>query len=375
VLHDFLTENRALLIDRCLAMVAIPGGVARAEHGVHGTPIFLDQLIDTLSNEQRIGPLQDDLKSRHGHDAASSAIAKTASLLGRDLLEQGLTLEQVVHHYGNVCQVVTSLAYENGAPIEVDEFRTFNRCLDNAVAAAVTEYTIRKFPAASESAAAAPHLPLGPLLQELLNHLQTATLVVRAIKTGNVGISGATGAVLDRSLLGMRTLIDRSLAETRMAAGTPALPKAIHLATFLSHVAASALLDSRALGCRFTVAPVDNGITVHADAELLSSTLGNLLHNAFKSTQAHTEVRLHAHAVRDRVLIDIEDHCGGLPNGAAQDFLSPGARNGEDRSGSEITLDICRRSIAANHGVLRLHDVPGSGCILTIDLPSLPQRQ
>jgi chemotaxis protein histidine kinase CheA len=34
-----------------------------------------------------------------------------------------------------------------------------------------------------------------------------------------------------------------------------------------------------------------------------------------------------------------------------------------------MALDTCRRNVEANHGELRMRDVPGCGCIFTIDLP------
>ena len=54
---------------------------------------------------------------------------------------QGFSIEQVVHDYGDVCQSITDLAVELGAPISTEDFRTLNRCLDNAIAGAVTEFT------------------------------------------------------------------------------------------------------------------------------------------------------------------------------------------------------------------------------------------
>ena len=59
---------------------------------------------------------------------------------GRDLQLQGFTVSQVVHDYGDVCQSITELAIETGAPISVGDFRILNRCLDDAIASAVTEY-------------------------------------------------------------------------------------------------------------------------------------------------------------------------------------------------------------------------------------------
>jgi hypothetical protein len=70
----------------------------------------------------------------------ASDVGTTAALHGGDLFREGYTIEQVVRDYGDVCQAVTKLAIETKAPISVDEFRTFNRCLDNAIAGAVTEY-------------------------------------------------------------------------------------------------------------------------------------------------------------------------------------------------------------------------------------------
>jgi signal transduction histidine kinase len=368
VLQDFLTTNRMVLIDRCRAMVTSRSAPKNPEfesvHQIpmaHGIPIFLDQLIKTLTVEQ----------TSDSGDPTASELAATATLHGHDLFDRGFTLEQVVRDYGDICQSVTNLAYETGAPIEVDEFRTFNRCLDNAIAAAVTAYARRQAAAAAEDDFQTVNSRLGPFAHELRNYLHTAILAVRAIKAGKVGISGATGAVLDRSLLGMRSLIERSLAEVRIAAPVPARLRPMRLANFVGDVAASASLDSQVRGCHFTVTPVDEDLMVNADPEMLSSAVGNLLQNAFKFTKPHTEVRLHVHVVADRVLIDVEDHCGGLPAAAAEKPLLPFAQSGEDRSGLGLGLDICRRSVEVNNGILRVRDVPGSGCVFTIDLPRI----
>jgi signal transduction histidine kinase len=80
---------------------------------------------------------------------------------------------------------------------------------------------------------------------------------------------------------------------------------------------------------------------------------------------------LHTRLVADRLLIEVEDHCGGLPAGTPDKLLLPFVQSGEDRSGLGLGLDICRRSVEANKGILRVRDIPGSGCIFTIDLPYL----
>jgi signal transduction histidine kinase len=376
VLHDFLKTNRAILIDQCRAMVASRSEPKSSDQELaHGIPIFLDQIIETLTIEQTTAPLKgpitpDTLRS------SVSEIGSMAALHGRDLLKRGFTLDQVVRDYGDVCQAVTSLAFETGTSIEVDEFRTFNRCLDNAIAGAVTEYAFQQAAVTTEDGFQAMNSRLGPLAHELRNFLHIATYAVKAIKAGNVGMTGATGGVLDRSLMGMRSLIDRSLAEVRVTAGLPPRFKSIRVGDFLGEIAAASSLDPLARECRFAMTPVDPDLEVSVDPDMLAAAVGNLLQNAFKFTKRHSEVHLHARLSGGRLLIEVEDHCGGLPGGAPETLLLPFVQSGEDRSGLGLGLDICRRSVAANNGVLRIRDVPGSGCVFTVDLPypSLPDK-
>ena len=91
---------------------------------------------------------------------------------------------------------------------------------------------------------------------------------------------------------------------------------------------------------------------------MLFAAVGNLLQNAFKFTQRHTEVSLNVYAAADRIRIDVEDHCGGLPEGFAEEGFTPFAQSGVDRSGFGLGLAICLRSVKANNGVLTVRDMP-----------------
>jgi signal transduction histidine kinase len=374
VLHEFLTSNRQLLIDRCRGMIDDRFGPRmRGRQSVHGVPVFLDQLINILIIEQQTGHSASALAGKAIIEA-NGAITATALRHGHELHDQGFTLEQVVRDYGDLCQSVTDLAFKTHASIAVEEFRTFNRCLDNAIAGAVTEYA-RHSVVATEVVVEILNSRLGPLAHELRNHLHTATLVVAAMKLGNVGISSATGAVLDHSLLGMRNLIDRALSEVRVTARIPPRRQAIVLSTFLDTIRTAASFDALARGTPFQVEAVEEGIVVCADPEMLAASVGNLLQNAFKFTRHHTLVTLRARVAGDRVLIDVEDHCGGLPEGAVERMFLPFTQGGSDRSGLGLGLDISRRGVEANDGMLSVRDVPGIGCVFTISLPvSQPSR-
>jgi hypothetical protein len=212
MLHDFLTVNRTILVDRCRVMVGSRSDPkATQDELVHGIPTFIDQLIETLTLEQKWEPQGKSLSVRNSRGEVASDVGTTAAMHGRDLFLKGFTIEQVVRDYGDVCQAVTNLAVETGVHISVDEFRTFNRCLDNAIAGAVTEFS-RRTPASNDDSLQTLDERLGPRVQELRGHLHTAILAVTAMKAGSVGTGGATAAVLEQSLMSMRDLIDPSLA-------------------------------------------------------------------------------------------------------------------------------------------------------------------
>jgi signal transduction histidine kinase len=376
MMHVFLANNRSELIERCRAKVAQrPAREATAQQLQYGVPMFLDQLIRTLQLEQTSEPMDSRrISGPSGGGASLSEIGEAAAQHGRELLKLGFSVDQVVHDYGDLCQAITDLAYERDAPFLIDEFRTLNRCLDNAIADAVTEFSYQRDFAVADRQAIEMNERLGLFAHELRNFLQTATLAFTAAKTGNLSLSGATGSVLERSLDGLRDLIVRSLDEVRTAAGISAQSGMFSVADFIAEVKYAADLAAQIRGCVLTVSAVDKGLAISGDRDQLYSAVGNLLQNAFKFTHHHTEVTLDAYALSDRILIDVKDHCGGLPPGNAERMFLPFTQSGADKTGLGLGLSIARRSVEANNGVLSVRDVPGTGCVFTISLPRYPVR-
>ncbi len=137
MLHEFLTSNRAELIARCENKSVARAGIRDSgSEDDEGIPKFLDQLVETLRREHA-SPQPD---APHAAAPAPTEIGIHAAQHGADLLRRGYTVDQVVHDYGNVCQSVTELAIERNVPMGTHEFRTLNRCLDNAIADAVSAF-------------------------------------------------------------------------------------------------------------------------------------------------------------------------------------------------------------------------------------------
>ena len=372
MLSEFLLANRTDLIDRCRDKVS-QRSVPKATQAEldDGVPLFLDQLIKTLEIEQTPNPMRSRKVSgpSGGGKPALSEIGEAAARHGRELLQHGFTIEQVVHDYGDLCQAITDLAFQLDTMIETDEFRTLNRCLDNAIANAVTEFSYQRDSTLADNQAVQMNERLGFFAHELRNYIHTATLSLAAIKGGNVGVSGATAGILERSLVGMRNLVDRSLAEVRIAAGLPTRNRLFSLREFIAEVGSSAHLEAQVKGSVLRVSEVNPLLAINGDRDLLLSAVGNLLQNAFKFTRHGTEVSLNAYAVGDRILIDVEDNCGGLPPGDTEIMFKPFVESGTDRSGLGLGLSISRLSVEASGGLLTVRNVPSVGCVFTIDLP------
>ena len=372
-MHEFLAMNRSALIARCRDKVALrsPPGVAKEELA-HGVTVFLDQLIQTLMAERA----DDEQRSRQvsgvsgGRSPAASDISESATRHGRELMGHGFTVEEVVHDYGDLCQAISDLAFETGTEIGVDEFRTFNRCLDNAIASAVTEYTRQRDLQAAGRQVLALNERLGIFAHELRNLLFAAKLAQRAIKAGDVGANGATAGVLDRALAGMGNLIDRSLAEVRITAGMPVQRRLFSVAEFIAEIKLSASMEAQSRRCLFSASAVDPSLALDADRDLMLAAVGNLLHNAFKFSPADScVVSLQAYAVGERILIDVQDNGPGLSDQAMQTLFQPFTQAGDDRSGVGLGLSISRRSVEANDGTLDVRHAPGGGCVFTIAMP------
>ena len=112
-----------------------------------------------------------------------------------------------------------------------------------------------------------------------------------------------------------------------------------------------AQLAARAAGCALAVPAVDPDLVIRANRELLLAALANLLQNAFKFTHSGTpRSPCSAYAFGDEVLIEVRDHCGGLPAGSAEKMFTPFTQRSEDKSGLGLGLSIARQSVEADAG-------------------------
>ena len=138
---------------------------------------------------------------------------------------------------------------------------------------------------------------------------------------------------------------------------------------FIEEIEVGATMEASARSVALFVSPVLPGVDVAVDRQLLAGAVVNLLQNAFKFTRVHGRVSLNTSSTKDRVFIRVEDECGGLSPGKAEELFLPFEKRSADRTGLGLGLSISRRSVEAVGGQIHLRNVPGVGCVFTIDLP------
>jgi signal transduction histidine kinase len=353
MLHEFVTTYRDPIITRTREKLTDrPWPLASTSELEHGVPLFLTQLSETLRWETTPTPF------------SQQTIGASAVKHGRELRALGFNISQVVHDYGDICQAITEVAVEQHLPITTEEFHTLNRCLDTAIAEAVTEHA--RITAESRSTEEIERS--GQLAHEIRDILNTALLAFNTLKLGTVAVNGSTGTVLGRSLMSLRDLVDNTLSDVRMTANIQRSER-VPVAAFLSEIAVVANLHAESRALQFAIEQMDAQISVTADPQLLASAVMNLLNNAFKFTHAGGRVVLRALRDDRSLRIEVEDECGGIPDGADDPFKAFAPRRRTDRTGLGLGLSIARKAAKMHGGDIHFRNLPGKGCVFVIEVP------
>src|SRR4029078_6045088 len=162
-------------------------------------------------------------------------------------------------------------------------------------------------------------------------------LALNLLKSGKVGLTGSTVGGLERSLSGLREVVDRSMSDARLIAGAHRRQR-VRLAELMEEIEVEASLDASRRVLRLSVEHVDHHLHVDVDRHYFVSALSNLVQNALKFTRRNGHVALRTVAVDGRVRIEVEDECGGLPPGAAEWMFRPFSPGTSAQAGSGLGL-------------------------------------
>jgi signal transduction histidine kinase len=380
MLSKFLMANQkeilAMTEEKSLALA---GARPSSDQLREGLPIFYGQLMSVLQAQKRAetrsgaAVKEMEMAALHNDEAAMAkasgypddvALARSAGIHGTELQRLGYTLSHVVHAYGAMCQSITELAAKKNFPITAIEFHDLNRCLDVAIAGAVTQYQDRRN--TQDLNREVEHI--GVLAHELRNALSSVSISLASIKKGTVGFGGSTGKVLERGLARMDELINRSLTEVRLKVDPTIQIESERLLHIVDQIVVTAEFDAHEKNQILEIR-IDPDLIIETDQQLFYSALSNLVQNALKYTRIGGTIQIRGKLVGEQVEVEVEDECGGLAAGSEINLFKPFIQKNENRTGLGLGLTIAQRAVLLNQGTIEAQNLPGKGCIFKIKLP------
>lgn len=346
MMHDLIQSHRGELVAAHLRDQRAKHPERSEEELLDGIAEFFDLLLAALSRRQTLTARVQASAYRHGLSRLRGRFAVCA----------------IVHDYGLVCDVISRLGIQLGAPFEARDVLIMNQSVDAAIAGALDAYWHASQREPGQDGA--EHL--GIFAHEVRNAVSTAAMTVQLLKRGQVSPAGATLAVLERAVREIERIVTSALSEARLGASS-LRPERVDLSTFLADLAGATVPER---GVRIDL-QVSGELWLQADPQHLTSALGNLLRNAIKFTHDGQTVRVRARRVAEAraVAVEVEDRCGGLPPGMAEDLFQPFVQRSAERSGAGLGLTIARKAVAAHGGTLTVEDLPGLGCVFRVVLP------
>jgi hypothetical protein len=355
MLAELLAAQRATVIDRAIARILERTDHEAGERAVPGEVIA--RLLEDIIIALRAGRGADGQRRVLSDPAAPANHAAQR-------YRMGFAPADLVYDYGDLCTAITQIAEDAREPIDVIEFRILNQCVDDAIAAGVTEYLDQRDNHRDDEASE----QMGFIAHELRNALNAAVVAFDMLRKGQLSLKGRTAEVVARSQLRLRGLIDKLLANARLASGA-FQKRCLRAVELIEEIVDSARPDAEAHEVRLRV-EADPEMMLEGDHLLLVSVLGNLTQNAIKFSHRGGEVVLRASSQPHAAHLEVEDSCGGLPEGSGAELFKPFVQRGHDRSGLGLGLTLVQRAVEAHQGTLVVRDLPGKGCVFAVELPA-----
>jgi signal transduction histidine kinase len=321
------------------------------------TPLTTAELLD------RMPAFVDEIIAALFPDAVPlPVISGNAEEHGAQRLRLHFDVAEVVREYGLLHDCILEIARDADVAIGLQEQRVISRWLNSGIADALAQYVKRRDEERDRQAS--EHL--GFIAHELRNPLSAALTAVQRLRNNERAGPRAT-ELLERSLRRASDMIDNALSHASLKLGVDPKMEQVALADLLRDVEVDAGIDAHARGIDLIVEPVGDTV-VSADPRLLRSAVFNLVQNALKFSHAGTAVIVRARASSRQVALEVADACGGLPPGRIDDLFAPLVQRGENRTGFGLGLAIARQAVEAHGGDITVKDLPGIGCVFTIEL-------
>jgi signal transduction histidine kinase len=311
-------------------------------------PRIFDELVASLRAEEN---------PRAGTEPASVAHGVQRLRVGFDVVE-------VIREYEILADCILDDLDAAGRDISTRTFRRVQSLLNAGRAHAVAAYVERRDEDIarehSQHVAFVAHELRGPLMAAFLS---ATALQKQARPEDDRGLS-----ILARNLMSLRELIDQVLMADRLAGRVQLTRETFDLIKLVEEVVTDAGLAAERNGVELIIDTPDH-LAFNGDRRLIRSAISNIVGNAVKFTHEGRAITLRARRSDGSTTIEVEDGCGGLPEGNPAELFEPLVQRGNDRTGFGLGLAIVKQAVEAHGGGTRVRSLPGRGCVFSLELP------
>ncbi len=320
---------------------------------------FMKEIADGLRAEE----LRPGSESPPGTES-NPPRSEGATSHGKQRFELGFDFAVVVREYGVIRDILFDIAERERVPLTFAELRVFSKHLIGGIADAATRYGRDR----DEALRRQTSKHLGFLAHELRNRLSSMRMAFGLLQTQHeIPKHSRPMSMLDKGFAQLKSLIDDALVEVKLGEKAMLTLSKVDIPELLASLVRESTLEAEAKHVDLRVEA--ERCTACADEKLLRSALTNLLGNAIKFTHENEAVFLRARLADHRIVIEVEDRCGGIPPERIHTIFDPFVQVGKDRSGFGLGLAIAKQAVDAHEGTLRVHSLNSQGCVFVLDLP------
>jgi signal transduction histidine kinase len=354
-----LAERRAEILDRWTHRIGREHEdkeLSRGELWDH-LPSFFDEVLAVLRTEE-------------GSKAEAAAVNGTAASVahGTQRLRVGFDLVEVLREYEILTECILDEVEAVGGSISTRAFRRVQGLINAGRAQAISAYIDRRDSEMSRTHS--QHVAF--IAHELRSPLMTASLALTALRKNEREQDQWALGILSRNLNALRDLIDQVLTTDRLSGQIQLKRESFDLRALLEQVVAEARLPAQQRHVEMAL-QAPEALVFSGDQRLLRSAIGNVLGNAVKFTHEGSAITVRAGRHEDGITIEVEDGCGGLPQGNVTQLFEPFVQRGEDRTGFGLGLAIVKQALEAHGGQVSVRNLAGKGCVFVLELPDFVQ--
>ena len=346
----------------------------------HVRQIPVAQNLDTPTLNDHIPTLIDELacalQTRSEDSAEEILVDGSPPIHGRQRLQVGFDIEEVVAEYNSLRRCIHELAEQHGMTVRGNTLHIVNRVLDEAIGLAVQTYATER--ALEVNKQREEHLAF--VVHDLRTPLNAISLASDVLKLRLADQFADENAqqmllMLQRSTRQLAELVNKVLKEHT--------PQSVETRTTLQRrkieiwpLVQSVINDLKPIaetGGTDLINSVPTYLQVDADAELLSRVFQNLITNSIRYTPRGTiTIESRDLTTEGAVEFRVADNGSGISPEMLPRVFEKFATDGEQDGSRGLGLSIVKKFVEAHGGSISVESQEGVGTIFTFRLPALP---